>query len=62
MLKVYEDKNYENPEIIEQIDNMKIKINRHGSTLVIVCIVKMLDILIAICENAIKMGDKISSK
>lgn len=41
---------------------MKVKVNRHASTLVIVCIVKMLDILLAICENAIITGEKISSK
>lgn len=41
---------------------MQRKINRHASTLVIVCVVKMLDILIQICENAINTKDPIPSK
>ena len=52
MLKVYEDKEYEDPIKIEDMDNMKLEINRHAATLVIVCIVKMLDILDGICEKA----------
>ena len=51
MLKVYEDKEYEDPTKIEDMDNMKLEINRHAATLVIVCIVKMLDIFNGICEK-----------
>lgn len=54
MLKVYDDKDYEDPKVIEDIDNMKIQINRHSTTLVIVCVVKMLDILLSYCEKAEK--------
>lgn len=61
MLKVYDDKDYEDPKVIEDIDNMKIEINRHSTTLVIVCVVKMLDILLSYCEKAEKQEGKLSS-
>ncbi len=51
MLRIYEDKNYEDPCVIEDIDNMKIEVNRHASTLVLICILKMLQILLNIIER-----------
>ena len=53
MLKIYEDKNYEDPIIIQEIKDLNITINRHAATLVLVCVVKMIDILNKICEEAI---------
>ena len=42
--------------------NFEIKVNSNAATLVIVCIVKMQEILLQICKRALEMTGKITSQ
>lgn len=44
MLTVYDDKIFDE-ELLKKYENCEIQVNRHSSTLVIVCINKLYDIL-----------------
>ena len=46
MQKVYTDKSYEDPQIIKMFKNFEKKINVNASTLVIVCINKLYQIML----------------
>ena len=43
MMKVYEDKNFEEPLLIADYTSFKKKINPHSTTLVLICAIKIFD-------------------
>lgn len=45
-MKAYDDKNYEDPKLLEDFNNYKRKVNLHAATLVIICAIKLFDMLI----------------
>ncbi len=46
MMRVYEDKNYEDSKLMEEFKTCKKRVNMHSSTLVIICLIKLFEILI----------------
>eukprot|EP00347_Sterkiella_histriomuscorum_P001768 403370757 len=62
MLKAYEDKNYENEDIIAQIKSYKHKINRNAVTLVFSSIVKIFEILLNQCREALNCKQELPSR
>jgi hypothetical protein len=51
MLKIYEEKDYEDKNETMQFETFEKIVNRHASTLVIVCMNKMYELLIKQCET-----------
>lgn len=45
MLSAYDDKDFEDPHILSQISQNAIDVNIHSGTLVLTCIIKLLDLL-----------------
>jgi hypothetical protein len=51
MLKIYEEKDYEDKNETRSFETFEKIVNRHASTLVIVCMNKMYELLIKQCET-----------
>ena len=50
-MKINEDKNYEDPVLTEQFKNSEKQLNRNAATLVLVCINKLFELLVKLCED-----------
>lgn len=51
MLKVYDDKNYNDPQLTKMFQTYERQVNRHAVTLVLNCVTKLFDILVDLCES-----------
>lgn len=61
MLRAYEDKEYEITEMTAAFEKFERKANRHSATLVLICLNKLCEILIKVCELASNLNGRISS-
>lgn len=62
MLKVYDDKNYNDPQLTKMFQTYERQVNRHAVTLVLNCVTKLFDILVDLCESILNQNTKLKGK
>lgn len=62
MLKVYEDKHYETPEVLQALKDCKIKVNRNAISLVYSSVIKIFEILLNQCNEALANKCELESR
>ena len=59
MLKVYDDKNFDDPVFTQALNEGSVRANRHAAALVISCIIKIYEKTIALCKEALQAKQKL---